>query len=86
MERNPDKELISVIRLQRINKVIHTKVCVLCCLSRFDPHPRYCGGETGKFPGNILKQHGYVLFILEEREGTVKIVGWGKKVQSHPNR
>lgn len=62
-------------------------VCVLCGLSRFDPNPRYyCEGETEKFAGSILKQHGYVLFILEEREGIVEIVGFGKKTQSHPNQ
>lgn len=59
-------------------------VCVLCCLSRFDPHPRYYhGGAIGKFAGNILKQRHYV---LEERGGIVEIVGFGKKMQSHPNQ
>lgn len=65
---------------------MHTKLCVLSFLSRFDPHLRYCGGERGKFLGNILKHHGYVLFILEERESIVERVEFVKKVQSHPNQ
>lgn len=55
-------------------------------LFRFDPHSRYHGGETGKFPGHILKCHGYVLLILAGREDIVETVGFGKKMQAHPNQ